>query len=97
MDIGVPRERRQYDSRVGLTPAGVELLTADGLDAHLPADGVAVHLVDIDAVGALTITPLNGSAPYDDLLTDGESLERDGWRFTAGTGGEVTIRLAAAT
>jgi alanine dehydrogenase len=30
MDIGVPRERRQYDSRVGLTPAGAELLTAEG-------------------------------------------------------------------
>lgn len=30
MDIGVPRERRQYDSRVGLTPAGVELLTSEG-------------------------------------------------------------------
>jgi alanine dehydrogenase len=30
MDIGVPRERRQYDSRVGLTPAGVELLSAEG-------------------------------------------------------------------
>ena len=30
MDIGVPRERRNYDSRVGLTPAGVELLTAEG-------------------------------------------------------------------
>lgn len=30
MDIGIPRERRSYDSRVGLTPAGVELLTAEG-------------------------------------------------------------------
>jgi alanine dehydrogenase len=30
MDIGVPRERRSYDSRVGLTPAGIELLTAEG-------------------------------------------------------------------
>lgn len=30
MDIGVPRERRSYDSRVGLTPAGVESLTAMG-------------------------------------------------------------------
>ncbi len=30
MDIGVPRERRNYDSRVGLTPAGVDLLTAEG-------------------------------------------------------------------
>jgi len=30
MDIGIPRERRIHDSRVGLTPAGVELLTAEG-------------------------------------------------------------------
>lgn len=30
MDIGVPRERRNDDYRVGLTPAGVELLTAEG-------------------------------------------------------------------
>ena len=30
MDIGIPRERRNYDSRVGFTPAGVELLTAEG-------------------------------------------------------------------
>jgi alanine dehydrogenase len=30
MNIGVPRERRQDESRVGLTPAGVELLAADG-------------------------------------------------------------------
>jgi len=30
MHIGVPRERRQDEYRVGLTPAGVELLTAAG-------------------------------------------------------------------
>jgi len=30
VDIGVPRERRSYDSRVGLTPAGVESLTSEG-------------------------------------------------------------------
>jgi alanine dehydrogenase len=30
MDIGIPRERRPDENRVGLTPAGVELLTADG-------------------------------------------------------------------
>jgi alanine dehydrogenase len=28
MDIGIPRERRADENRVGLTPAGVELLTA---------------------------------------------------------------------
>lgn len=30
MDIGVPRERRADEYRVGLTPAGVQLLAADG-------------------------------------------------------------------
>jgi len=30
MDIGIPRERRPDENRVGLTPAGVELLAADG-------------------------------------------------------------------
>jgi len=30
MDIGIPRERRNDEYRVGLTPAGVELLTAGG-------------------------------------------------------------------
>lgn len=30
MDIGVPRERRADEYRVGLTPAGVQLLVADG-------------------------------------------------------------------
>ncbi|HLB46858.1 MAG TPA: alanine dehydrogenase [Anaerolineales bacterium] len=30
MDIGVPRERRSDEYRVGLTPAGVQLLVADG-------------------------------------------------------------------
>ena len=30
MNIGVPRERRPDENRVGLTPAGVELLAADG-------------------------------------------------------------------
>ncbi len=30
MNIGVPREHRADEHRVGLTPAGVELLTAAG-------------------------------------------------------------------
>ena len=30
MDIGIPRERRESEYRVGLTPIGVQLLTAEG-------------------------------------------------------------------
>jgi alanine dehydrogenase len=30
MDIGIPQERRESEYRVGLTPIGVQLLTADG-------------------------------------------------------------------
>ncbi len=37
MDIGIPRERRNYDYRVGLTPAGVELLTAEGHACYFEA------------------------------------------------------------
>jgi len=35
MDIGVPRERRSHESRVGLTPAGVELLTTEGHNCYV--------------------------------------------------------------
>ena len=35
MDIGVPRERRPDENRVGLTPAGVQLLTADGHTCYI--------------------------------------------------------------
>ena len=30
MDIGIPRERRESEYRVGLTPIGVQLLMAEG-------------------------------------------------------------------
>ena len=58
MDIGVPRERGSYDSRVGLTPAGVESLTAEGhicyveLGAGLGA-GFSDH--DYERAGARTV------------------------------------------
>lgn len=30
MDIGIPKQRRPYDYRAGLTPMGVEILTRNG-------------------------------------------------------------------
>ncbi len=35
MDVGVPRERQSYESRAGLTPAGVELLRAGGHNCYV--------------------------------------------------------------
>src|SRR3972149_3382609 len=35
MDIGVPRERRPSENRVGFTPAGVALLAADGHQCYV--------------------------------------------------------------
>lgn len=60
----------------------VELLTVDGFDAHLPADGVAVHLVTFDGSTVLPMEPLVGSPPFTDLLQQGESLVTHGWSIT---------------
>ena len=69
----------------------VELLTAEGYDDHLPASGVAMHLVD-GTGGDRTQTPLVGAAPYADLLTPGETLTSNGWRITVGDNWRVTLQ-----
>jgi hypothetical protein len=69
----------------------VELLTADGLDDHLPASGIAVHLVD-GTGSTRSQTPLIGLAPYTDLLTVGEALSSNGWRIAVADGWRVTIQ-----
>lgn len=69
----------------------VELLTADGFDDHLPAGGVAVHLVETSG-STRTQTPLVGSPPYTDLLTAGETLSSDGWSISVAEGGRATIQ-----
>jgi len=49
MDIGIPRERRPDENRVGLTPAGVELLTAAGHVCYVENDaGLGTGFSDID-------------------------------------------------
>lgn len=55
MDIGVPRERRPNEHRVGLTPAGVELLTAAGHHCYVENDagrGAGFSDVDYERAGA---------------------------------------------
>ena len=69
----------------------VELLTADGFDDHLPATGVAVHLVD-GSGPTRTQTPLVGPPPYTDLLTAGETLSSNNWSVSVADGGRATIQ-----
>ena len=69
----------------------VELLAAEGFDDHLPAAGVAVHLVD-GSDATRTQTPLVGRAPYDDLLTPGETFTGNGWRVSVAAGWGATIQ-----
>lgn len=68
----------------------VELLVAEGFDAHLPASGIAVHLVD-GAGADRAQTPLIGSPPFDDLLTAGETFIALGWRIAVADGWRVTM------
>ncbi|MGA9117025.1 MAG: alanine dehydrogenase, partial [Bacteroidota bacterium] len=54
MNIGIPRERREEEYRVGLTPAGVELLTAGGHTCHVEHDaglGAGFHDTDYEKAG----------------------------------------------
>jgi len=73
----------------------IELLTATGFDSHLPATGVAVHLVDGNGA-TRTQTPLVGLAPYNDLLTVGETLTTTGWRIAVAADWKVTMQPAGA-
>ena len=69
----------------------VELLPADGLDDHLPATGVAVHLIE-RSDATRTQTPLFGQAPYDDLLTPGETFTGNGWSVSVGENWNATLQ-----
>lgn len=69
----------------------VELLTPTGHDDHLPASGVAVHLIDqspavcghTDGSACTELfrqqVVLGSVAPHTDLLAAGESLTAEGW------------------
>jgi hypothetical protein len=72
----------------------VELLTAVELDDHLPASGLAVHVVE-GSDATRTQTPLVGQAPYADLLTPGETLATDGWSITVDDGWRATMHPLA--
>jgi hypothetical protein len=72
----------------------VELLAADGFDAHLPATGVAIHLIE-GSDATRTQTPLVGKAPYDDLLTAGETFTVNGWSVSVDKNWDATMKPIA--
>jgi len=65
----------------------VEVLSADGFNAHLPTGGVTVHRVLLAEGAVQTIVPLVGTAPFIDLLQPGEFVDSDGWRIAVLVGG----------
>ncbi|MEQ1698467.1 MAG: hypothetical protein ABMA25_00060 [Ilumatobacteraceae bacterium] len=69
----------------------VELLTADGFDDHLPADGIAVHRVSLQGGLITEITPVFGAPPYTSLLQPGDSIEADEWAIAVGDGWTITV------
>ncbi len=72
----------------------IELLIADGFDDHLPASGVAVHLVEGNDADR-TQRPLVGVVPFDDLLAPGETLTTNGWSIAIDDGWRATARRLA--
>jgi hypothetical protein len=77
------------DSSTFLT---VELRPAEGYDDHLPEGGLAIHRVRVDGSAVAAIDPLNGEAPFTDLLQPGENLTADGWVVQFALDGRVDAR-----
>lgn len=65
MDIGIPRERRPDENRVGLTPAGVELLAAAGHRCSVEAGaGLGAGFSDADFTKAGATIVYSGEEAY---------------------------------
>jgi hypothetical protein len=75
----------------------VELLSADGHDAHLPGGGVAVHRVEVRGGAVERVTPLVGVAPFTTLLRPGDELTTDGWAVSVSPGGAVHAQRSDGT
>ncbi len=69
----------------------IELLTADGFNAHLPASGVAVHIVAVADGEVDDMEPLVGETPFAELLQPGDTFDSNGWRIMVAQGWSVTV------
>jgi alanine dehydrogenase len=65
MNVGIPRERRPDEYRVGLTPAGVDLLTGDGHACHVETGaGLGAGFSDDDYARAGAHIVYSGEEAY---------------------------------
>lgn len=69
----------------------VELLTADGLNSHLPESGLAVHMVTLANGVIERVHPFAGEPPFTDLAQVGEDLTVEWWQIAIGDGYRLTI------
>ncbi|MDP2290120.1 MAG: hypothetical protein Q8M22_02965 [Actinomycetota bacterium] len=69
----------------------VELLAAEGLNAHLPSSGIAVHVVAVGDATVQRIDPLFGEPPFTSLLQPGDVLATSGWVITVGDDFSITV------
>ena len=74
----------------------VELLTADGLNDHLPTDGVAVHSIQIVDGALAPIVPLVGAPPFTELLKPGSDLMVGEWNLTVSEDWNISAQLSTA-
>lgn len=74
----------------------VELLTADGFNVHLPADGIAVHEVRLADGLVASITPMVGEAPFTALLQPGDELQVGEWTLAVFDDWTVSARKTLA-
>ena len=90
--IGDSGTRLVVLERPGGSIVTIELFADEGLDDHLPAAGVGVHVIEL-ASGAITsITPALGTPPEDSLLHPGETHSSpDGWSVTVHDGWKIHI------
>jgi len=75
------------DARSFLT---IELLSRSGFDGHLPADGVAVHLVRVSNGQLDHVAPMFSEPPYTALVQIGGSRHSQTWKLTVTAGWKVT-------
>jgi hypothetical protein len=69
----------------------VELLPAEGYNGHLPATGIAVHLVTLLGGHLQAIVPQIAPAPYTRLMGVGDSAKTFGWRIAVAADWKVTV------
>jgi len=70
----------------------VELLAADGLNDHLPADGIGIHSVLIVDGALEPMTPMVGAAPFTALLQPDAELQVGRWTVTVAADWTVSAR-----